>query len=57
MKNYFMFLMDNMQNFGELEKANFYGDDFASVEFEKDGKKYKISISSEDLNTEAVKND
>lgn len=57
MKNYFMFLMDNMQNLGELVKANFYGDDFASVEFEKDGKKYKISISSEDLNTEEGKND
>lgn len=52
MKNLFMFLMDNMQNFGELAKANFYSGDFATVEFKRDGKEYSISISCEDIKEE-----
>lgn len=55
MKEYFMFLMSNVLQWGELTKANFYGGDYASVEFENDGKKYSISLSCEEIKTEVEK--
>ncbi len=55
MKEYFIFLVSNVLQWGELTKANFYGGDFASVEFENDGKKYSVSLSYEEIKMEVEK--
>ena len=47
MKNLFKTLV-LLAELGELKKANYYDEEFATLEFEKDGKTYCISMRCED---------
>ena len=55
MKDLFMFMLVNMVKLGQLKSANYYGENFASVQFEADNKVYSINISSCDNDKEKSK--
>ena len=48
MREMFVFLIINMVKFGQVEKATFYDEEFATVELMDGEKKYKISMRCED---------
>ena len=48
MKEMFMFLITSMVKFGEVERATFYDEEFASVELRDGNKRYRISMRLED---------
>ena len=52
-KNIFIKLINYVECNGELEKAAFYDEDFASIDFKKDDKSYSITIRCEKVNTDA----
>ena len=41
----FRWLVGNMREIGTLKKANLYSGDFMTMEFERDGKVYTLSIT------------
>ena len=45
MSEFYLFLMNQMYRLGALKKTSYYGNDYALVEFEKEGKIYSVSIS------------
>ena len=47
MKDFFKHLLNMVDSFGSLKKAQYYGDDFASIEVEKDGNIYVFSMRCE----------
>lgn len=47
-KSIFIKFLVDLLDFGELKKSNYYGDDFATIELEKDGKKYCFSMRCEE---------
>ena len=56
MRDLFMFIIVNIQKFGAIAKANYYGHDFASVEFETQEGRYSINISFEKKKEEVTEN-
>jgi hypothetical protein len=48
MKELFKFLVFSNE-LGELQKANYYDEDFATLEFKKDGKIYSVSLRCEEV--------
>ena len=56
MRDLFMFIIVNIQQFGEIVKANYFGDDCASVEFETKKGKFSISMSFKEKKEEVEEN-
>ena len=48
MRELFMFLIINMVKFGQVSKATFYDEEFATVELKGEEKTYRISMRCED---------
>ena len=48
MKDMFMFVITNMVKFGQISKATFYDDEFATVEIKNGDKTYRLSMRCED---------
>lgn len=56
MRDLFMFIIVNIQQFGKIVKANYYGHDYASVEFETKKGKFSINMSFEEKKEEVEEN-
>lgn len=52
LKFIFTRFLSTMVELCTLQKANYYGEDFATIEMEQDGKLYTISMRSEDVKKE-----
>lgn len=56
-KDIFLRLLATLLDFGELKKSNYYGDDFATIELEKDGKQYCFSMRCEEKTNKENENE
>ena len=54
MKHIYMSILNHLYEIGDIEETNFYGNDFAHIEFSDDEKRYSVSIreikEEEDVN-------
>lgn len=44
----FWYFLDRARALGGLKKINYYGEDFATIKIEKDGKEYTFSMRCEE---------
>ena len=54
MRELFTWIMSNIKSLGLLETANYYGGDFASVDFKREGHKYTLTIRLDDAKEETT---
>lgn len=52
MRDIFIFLLINMVKHGHLNKATFFGEDFATIEIENNGKLYSINVHCDEIKEE-----